>query len=246
MTYPTRSASGGATASAGAVHRTLHVAAERNGNSRMTSRTTTSRRSAKSRQAPPQDLRWDAVQEIFQRSRTRFVGLAYSILRDQDDAEDAVQNAMLSAYLHLRTFEGRSALTTWVTRIVLNAALMIRRKRKSSHIDLFPDSAAIEDPSWAEKVPGRQPNPETACLEAEKLRWIDHRLAKMSPLLRQALVTAYYDELSVEEGAALLGISEGTYKSRVFRAKGQLLQWARRSLLTLVRGATNSGSEIDT
>ena len=225
MTYPSRSASCGATASAGAVHRTLHVAAERNGNSRMTSRTTTSRRSAKTRQALPQNLRWDAVQEIFLRSRTRFVGLAYSILRDQDDAEDAVQNAMLSAYLHLRTFEGRSALTTWITRIVLNAALMIRRKRKSSHMDSFPDSAGIEDASWAERIPGRQPSPEMACLEAEKLRWIDHRLAKMSPLLRQALKTAYYDELSVEEGAALLGISEGTFSRGSSGLKGNCYSW---------------------
>jgi len=56
---------------------------------------------------------WEAVQEMFSASRPRFVALAYSVLRNKEDAEDAVQYAMLSAYRHLRSFEGRSAVTTW-------------------------------------------------------------------------------------------------------------------------------------
>jgi RNA polymerase sigma-70 factor, ECF subfamily len=66
----------------------------------------------------------EAFQEMVLTSRPRFVTLAQAILRNREDAEDAVQNALLSGYLHLPSFEGRSALTTWFTRIVVNAALL--------------------------------------------------------------------------------------------------------------------------
>jgi RNA polymerase sigma-70 factor (ECF subfamily) len=178
---------------------------------------------------------------MFCASRSRFVGLAYSIVRNQEDAEDAedaVQNAMLSAYLHLRSFEGRSAFTTWFTRIVFNAALMIRRKRKLSRIESFPDFGSAEEIPWTERIPARQPDPEMACAEAETFRWIDDRLAKMSPLLGQAFAMAYFDELSAQEAGTLLGVTVGTFKSRVFRAKQQLIRDTRRSLLVPIRCAT--------
>jgi RNA polymerase sigma-70 factor, ECF subfamily len=69
------------------------------------------------------------LQELFMTSRERFVRIAYRILQNKEDAEDAVQHAFLSACRCFRGFEGRSALTTWFTRIVINAALMVRRKR---------------------------------------------------------------------------------------------------------------------
>jgi RNA polymerase sigma-70 factor, ECF subfamily len=74
-------------------------------------------------QAPPDKLGWDALQELILASRPRFLGIAYAILQSREDAEDAVQNALLSANVHLRTFEGRFALKTWLTRII-NATLM--------------------------------------------------------------------------------------------------------------------------
>ena len=106
---------------------------------------------------------WAAVQEMFSASRPRFVALAYSVLRNKEDAEDAVQDAMLSAYRHLRSFEGRSALTTWFTRIVINAALMIRRKRKPARIEAFPDTGENDETSWIERIPAPQPDPEMVC-----------------------------------------------------------------------------------
>ena len=98
----------------------LRVSARRHGNSRPTLFASAS--------SPPSGI-VDALQEMFLASRPKFVGIAYSILRNKEDAEDAVQDAVLSAYVHLRNFEGRSAFTTWFTRIVLNAALMVLRKR---------------------------------------------------------------------------------------------------------------------
>jgi len=153
---------------------------------------------------------WEAVQEMFSASRPRFVALAYSVLRNKEDAEDAVQDAILSAYQHFRSFEGRSAVTTWFTRIVVNAALMIRRKRKPARIEAFPDSGDNDETSWIERIPAPQPDPEMVCAETETFRSIDELLREMSPVLRQAFTMAYYDELSIEEAGALLGVTSGT------------------------------------
>jgi RNA polymerase sigma factor (sigma-70 family) len=181
----------------------------------------------------------DALQEMFLASRPKFVGLAYSILRNRADAEDAVQDAFLSAYVHLRNFEGRSAFTTWFTRIVLNAALMILRKRTNSRIDPVPESPTGDEVSWTERIPASQPDPEMICAEGETFQLIDVLLAKMSPVLRQAFTMAYYDEMSCAEAGALLGVSTGTFKSRVFRARQHLVSRAQRSLVASIRRAAH-------
>jgi RNA polymerase sigma factor (sigma-70 family) len=119
---------------------------------------------------------------MFLVSRPRFIQLAYSILRNKEDAEDAVQNAMLSAYLHLQNFEGRSTLTTWFTHTVFNAALVLRRKRKPAPVELFPDCGESDETCWIESIPATQPDPEMACAEAETFRAINELLGGMSPV----------------------------------------------------------------
>src|ERR1700756_1183924 len=99
----------------------------------------------------------EALEEMFAASRSKFVTIAYSILRNREDAEDAVQNAFLSAYLHLPRFEGRSALRTWLTRIVMNAALMIQRKRKSSRVMPVSENSNPQEDHWIESIPASQP-----------------------------------------------------------------------------------------
>jgi RNA polymerase sigma-70 factor (ECF subfamily) len=182
----------------------------------------------------------DALQEMFLASRPRFVGIAYSILRNKEDAEDAVQDAILSAYVHLRNFEGRSAFTTWFTRIVLNAALMILRKRTNSRIDSFPECSSSGEIFWTERIPTPQPDPEVACAEGETFQLIDVLLGKMNPALRQSFTMTYYDELTSREACTLLGVSIGTFKSRVFRARRHLMRLAQRSLVAPIRIAAHS------
>lgn len=179
----------------------------------------------------------EAFQEMFLASRQKFVGMANAILRNREDAEDAVQNAFVSGYLHLRSFEGRSALTTWFTRIVLNAALMVRRKRRSPWASTQPENKTSDDESWTQSIPTSQPDPEVACAEREALQLINQVLGKMKPVLRQAFTMTYYDELSGPEACALLGISAGTFKARLFRAKRKLLNQAQRTLVAPMRSA---------
>ena len=182
----------------------------------------------------------DALEEMFVASRNRFLAIANSILRNR---EDAVQHAFLSAYRHLRSFEGRSALKTWLTRIVLNAALMMRRKRKPIAVRSLSDAGASHDDDWTENIPDLQPDPEMIHAERETLQFIDEMLGKLKPVLRQAFTMTYYDDFSGAEASASLGVSCGTFKARLFHARRKLLDRTERALLTPIRRTHASSSE---
>lgn len=193
---------------------------------------------ASSEKARSESIECNALQEIAASPR-RFVILADSILRNKEDAEDAVQDAILSAHRNSRSFQGRSAFTTWFTRIVLNAALMIYRKRKHARIEAFPVSSR-EDISWVETILDRRPDPEMLCADNETLQLIDKLLEKMSQPLRQAFTMVFYDELTIQEGAAQLGIAAGTFKTRVYRAKKYLISEKHFDLFDPLRKRTDS------
>jgi RNA polymerase sigma factor (sigma-70 family) len=165
------------------------------------------------------------LQELFLTSRERFIRIAYRILRNREDAEDAVQDAFLSACRHLREFEGRSALTTWFTRIVMNAALMLRRKRKNAaRLGSHETDAAMS--LLTEVVPDTKPNPELAYSRAEAFEILEVHLKELNPLLREAVAMTYYDELSITEASSALGVTPGTIKARLFRGRRLLQQRA--------------------
>ena len=186
----------------------------------------------------------EAFHEMFVTLRPKFVTMAHAILRNREDAEDAVQNAFLLGHRHLRSFEGRSALTTWFTRIVLNAALMIQRKHRLSRIRPLPETISHET-NWTERIPNSQPDPEMVHAERETLQFINGLLEKMKPALRQAFTMTYYDELSGSEACAILGVSAGTFKARLFRARRQLLNQAQRALVAPIRTETRSSFSSD-
>src|ERR1700744_6045180 len=159
---------------------------------------------------PEQVLRRDALEEMFVALRSKFVATAYSILQNREDPEEAVQEAFLSAHCHLPSFEGRSALKTWLTRIVLNSALMMRRRRKTVAINSVLDTSASNDEDWTEKIQGSHPNPEAIYAGRETFEFINGVLGKMRPVLRQAFTMTYYDDLSREEASAALRVSVAT------------------------------------
>jgi RNA polymerase sigma-70 factor, ECF subfamily len=240
LTYSSRSANCGGHASVGGADTLSHISGRLNKAGRPNSRGSARSRSKMLIRTRPQGHEWEAVQEMFLASRRRFVRLAYAILRNKEDAEDAVQDAFLSACLHLRNFEGRSALTTWFTRIVLNASLVIRRKRKTSRINSFPKSSKTDDIHWTETILAPQPDPEMLYTEKEAFQLIDGLVKEMSPILRQALTTTYYNEKSNKEACALLGVKKGTFKSRLSRATRLLTNQAKRSVVTPIRRAAHS------
>jgi RNA polymerase sigma factor (sigma-70 family) len=189
-------------------------------------------------------LRRRVFEEMFVASRSRFIAKAYSILRNREDAEDAVQNAFLSGYRNLGRFEGRSALKTWFTSIVLNAALMIHRKRRNSRIGSVPDSTTNDDTSWIESVPASEPDPETVYLREQTFQFVHALVEEMSPTLREAFTMAYYREMSCVEAAAQLGVKPTTFKARLFRARQHLINQVTRSLVASVRDRATHSSRF--
>lgn len=187
----------------------------------------------------------EAFHEMFVAFRPKFVTMAHAILRNREDAEDAVQNAFLSGLRYLRSFEGRTALKTWFTRIVLDAALMIERKRKPSSIMLLSENSNSHEVNWAESIPTSQPDPEMPYAERETVQLLDEVLGRMKPALRRALTLTYYDELSCAEACALLGVSGGTFKARLFRARRQLLNQAQRARVAPIRREARSSFSSD-
>jgi RNA polymerase sigma-70 factor, ECF subfamily len=185
----------------------------------------------------PED-RWQAFEGMFLASRPEFIRLAYGILRNSEDAEDAVQDALLSTYVHLRSFEGRSALKTWFTRVVVNASLMIRRKRRPARNEFIPELPGAGNSLALDRLPASKPDPEMRYGRTEALERIAALISKLSPTLREALTMTYFDEMSPKIAGALSGVTAGTFKSRLSRAKRYLRRHARQSIAVPIRSAT--------
>jgi RNA polymerase sigma-70 factor, ECF subfamily len=173
---------------------------------------------------------WGVLQEMFLASREQFLRMAYVVLRNREDAEDALQDALISAYKHLRSFEGRSALKTWFTRVVLNAALMIRRRRKSTHIEFVTESSSGDGFSKIARIADKRPNPEKQYAATETFEFVKALIDGLSPGLRQAFTMAYLDENRAKEAGAKLGVNTTTFKSRLFRARKELVDEARTAV----------------
>lgn len=175
--------------------------------------------SRKLRRADRHQQELKAFEEIILTSRAKFVAMADRIMRNKEDAEDAVQSAFLSAYLHFRSFEGRSELRTWLARIVLNAAVMALRRRKRTYAVPLVDLDTKDEITGIPEIPDSQPDPEKIYADEEILQRIDMEVERMSPALRQAFAMACYGEMSNREACNVLGIPICRFKARVFRAK---------------------------
>jgi RNA polymerase sigma-70 factor (ECF subfamily) len=244
VTYASRSSSLVGRTKAAVIGKSSPVFRTRKNTLRSTSRESSKYRTHTVVEARAEVIGREAFEEMFLASRRNFVAMAHGILGNREDAEDAVQNAFLSGYLHLRSFEGRSALRTWFTRIVLNAALMIRRKRKPSTIQPLPENSNSREVDWTENIPASEPDPEMVHAERETLQLIDGILGKMNPVLRQAFTMTYFDELSGPETCAVLGVSAGTFKARLFRARRQVFDQTERTLVAPIHKTTRSASEF--
>lgn len=138
---------------------------------------------------------------------------ARAILRDDAEAEDAVQEAYLQAYRKLGTFRGESKLSTWLVRITANEALM-RRRRNPRPVEAV-EQEAVSD----------APGPEDDAERAEMRRLLEARIDALPDPYRAVFVLRAVEELSVEETAAALAIPHATVRSRYFRARGLMRTW---------------------
>jgi len=121
---------------------------------------------------------------------------------------------------------------------------MIQRKRKSSTIQPLPENSDSREVNWTDNIPDSQPDPEMIHAERETLQFIDEKVERLKPVLRQAFTMTYYDEFSGTEACAMLGVSSGTFKARLFRARRQLLDRTERALVTPIHRTTPSSREL--
>jgi len=160
-----------------------------------------------------------AFRAIMQKHNRRLYRIARGVLRNNTDAEDAVQDAYVSAFTHLANYRGESTLATWLSRIVMNEALgQLRRKRPA--VDL---TAAEPMRSEAEIIqfPLSTPNddPERTMAQRQILQLVEQATDNLPEAFRLVFVTRVIEGMSVEETSELLGIKPETVKTRLHRAR---------------------------
>jgi RNA polymerase sigma-70 factor, ECF subfamily len=184
-----------------------------------------------------------ALDALFARDNRALYQTALRLLGNAEDAEDALQEGLLAAYRNLRRFQGRSKFSTWLTRIVINAALMRRRSQKSRPaISLDEWLTSEESVVPRERLADAGPNPEQIYSGREMAERLEEGLQTLSPVLRKAFRMRELQGLSAEETAAALGVSRNALKARLWRARHLLTERLKTTLQSPFSG-TESGQE---
>jgi RNA polymerase sigma-70 factor, ECF subfamily len=165
------------------------------------------------------------LQDAVSRYLPTLYSRAYRYVGDPHDAEDAVQDALLSAFKHLHQFKATAKMTTWLTTIVTNSALtQLRKRSRHPHVSLNEQSNEEQDYSLSDKLADARPNPEEECASSESHGFLMQFLSELSPSLQQAIQLRYMDGLTIREAARVLEVPVPTMKARLWRARAQLKQ----------------------
>jgi RNA polymerase sigma-70 factor, ECF subfamily len=171
------------------------------------------------------------MQDALSRYLPRFHRSAYRDLGNAADAEDAVQDAMLAAYVHLGQFKGQAQMSTWLTSIVTNCARMhLRRRPRRAHVSLDESFGEEQEHSLSELLADSRPTPEDNCRNSELRGHIVEAVAQLSPSLQRTYRLCGLNGLSLKEAAHTLGVAEGTVKAQMSRARAKLIRMLRRAL----------------
>ena len=164
----------------------------------------------------------DAFGELIMRHADRVFRVTHGITRHREDAEDALQESIASAFVHLASFKEASSFSTWLTRIAINAALMrLRRKRLSREVPIDePKEVALVPGSWV--TIDALPNPEEWYTNHEHCKILRQAVAKLRPSLRKTIEVYNLQENTLQETAKILGISTAAVKARMFHARTAL------------------------
>lgn len=152
-----------------------------------------------------------AFSELFRRHRDRLWAVALRTMRDHEDAADALQDAMISAFRNASSFRAESQVTTWLHRIVVNACLDRIRRRQARPTVPLPETG-----------PAEPAVPRDAIAEQDTRMAVQDALAELPEDQRSAIVLVDVEGYSVAETASILGIADGTVKSRCARGRAKL------------------------
>ena len=161
----------------------------------------------------------NAFAELRDRHSSKILRTTYRITRNWEDAEDALQDSFLNAFVHLDKFEGRCSFSSWVTRIAINMSLMAVRKKRAKRelsIDVSDNDGETYD-RWEPLDLGE--DPECCYARHERSELLRRAIRRLRPALRTAVELQQEQEYSVQELADSLGISLAAAKSRLLRAR---------------------------
>jgi RNA polymerase sigma-70 factor (ECF subfamily) len=173
-------------------------------------------------ESPSEELRWidAAIQgdhvafaQLVERYKAPVHSLAYRMLHNASDAEDAAQEIFVRAYTKLATFDRTRKFSTWLLSIASNYCIDVLRRRRATVVDL--DEVAFA-------VPSNEAGPERSALDREQRQTIARAVAQLPETYRLVTILRYYHDLSYEEIEQVTGLSEATIKTRLFRARRQL------------------------
>lgn len=189
----------------------------------------------------------EALEQLFSVNTDKLRQIAFAVLRNKEDAEDALQNAFLSACRNLATFKGQSTFSTWLTSIVINSARMARR-RNNSRSESSLDEILVSCPERLEReIADTRENPEQACAETELRALIEERIERLPRRLQTAFRVHTFAGVPLAEASAVLGVQLGTLKARIFRARQHITKSLRQELrIRAPKSAGRSGNRCAT
>jgi RNA polymerase sigma-70 factor (ECF subfamily) len=165
----------------------------------------------------------DAVRHVLTANNQRLFRAAWSILKDRSEAEEAVQAGYVSAFSSIDRFEGRSSLSTWLTRIVVNEALGRLRSQRRRRASLEAEGVPVLDVYREKWMAGSvTAQPDAAVAREQLRRLLEHAIGEMPEIFRTVFVLREVEGLSVEETAEALDIPAATVKTRFLRARKRL------------------------
>jgi RNA polymerase sigma-70 factor, ECF subfamily len=163
------------------------------------------------------------LRSIVQQNNRRLFRLVRSIVRDEHEAEDVVQESYVRAFTHLSEFRGESSLSTWLTRIALNEAYgRLRRRRASVNVENIEAAGANEAQIIPFPLASSQPDPERSMAQQQINRILERAIDALPEPFRLVLVARLIEEMSIEETAELLQLRPQTVKTRLHRARALL------------------------
>ena len=165
----------------------------------------------------------EAQTRLFATHTPRLHRVALGVLRNKEDAEDAVQDTWRKAYSKFHTFEARSSISTWLTRIAINSALMIRRRHERLFEISLQETTNDDEGSLPHPVDVGL-TPEESCRQVELRELLAQHINRLPSLTRAAFLLRDVDGYTTAESIKLLGIRKSALKSRVQRARRRLAQ----------------------
>src|SRR5882672_7483624 len=174
-----------------------------------------------------------AFEKLVVRYKLRMFAVAKRITKNREDAEDVVQESFHKAFRHLSNFQEKSRFSTWMTRIAMNEAFMLLRRRRGI-LETMPDGPDDDVESFSAKFVDQRPSPEESCCLRERKEILTEAINRLGPKIRKTVLLRDIEERSIEETAQILGASVGVVKSRLFQGRRKLRATVNPGLLLKV------------